>query len=307
MSEIFLDDPNVISLVGYEDPDDAEVKEYSTYFYQGGDYIPSTNCKVVNKLPSGVYKVEYSKSEFILSPVTLNTDDLIALKDSYTGSILSEISDFWSKNELYKQHKLSHKRGILLAGPAGCGKSSLITLLIQQLLKMEGIVFLINNFSDFKTVASALNKAIRKIEPLRPIITVIEDVDKMIESNNGDDADLLDFMDGKSSIEHHLIILTTNNASDLSPALLRPSRVDSIHIISYPDASTREAYFKFKKIPEELIKDYVTNTENLSFADLKETFIGTVILGKPLDSVVKSIRNPYTPQDYLNKSKRINV
>lgn len=294
------DDPiSVIRVLGTK-----KDQNYATWLETGDAYTPSTALKPVEKLPSGAYKIVMTQDGYKATSIPINSDELYTFSDGYTSTILKEVNNFWKKQDLYLKYNIAPRRGLLLEGPPGSGKSSIITLLIAQLLKSDGLVFLVNTAQDFNILADAMKSIIRKIEPERPIITVIEDVDKLVETL-GTDALLLDFMDGKASIDRHLIILTSNNTTGLSPALLRPSRIDMRFEMPNPTESIRKEFFIKKGIDK--VDDYVKATEGMSFAELKEVFIGTQILNKPLRKVIDQIKNPLETKDYFNTTKKTKI
>lgn len=301
---MILDDSILELTVPIAPNEPVEDLEYSTWISTGEDYIPAVNLKCADNIPAGMYACAFIDRDYHLTPIPLNSDELFIFSDSYQESILAEVKQFWNKKELYKQYNLCHKRGILLEGGPGTGKSSLITQVVQHIIELNGVVFTVRNANEFQFLPIVLKSIFRKIEPERPVITIIEDVDKLIENLGGDQI-LLDFMDGKQSINNHLIILTSNNTSDLSDALLRPSRIDLRYRLDNPNANVRKEYFQYKGISEEKLDEYVTLTKNLSIADLKEVFIATVILDKPIEQVIKDIKNPLQKRDYLTQSLKI--
>ena len=278
---------------------------FSTWLINGDTYTPAIGIENTNKLPKGIFKITYTDDEYHANKIQLNSDELYTFKENFTDRILEEVDSFWSKADLYKQHNLIHKRGILLSGGPGCGKSSLITLLANQLTEKDGIVFLVNNYKDFLIISDCLNPIIRKIEPDRPIITVIEDIDKLLDENGENDSELLNFLDGKNSINHHVVIMTSNNTCDLSEALLRPSRIDLHFEIPALTSDIRKEYFKRKGINKSDLESFTKASKGMSFAQLKEIFIGTQILGKSLEQVVQRLNNPLGSKDYLTSTKSI--
>lgn len=301
---MILDDSILELAVPIAPNEPVEDLEYSTWISTGEDYIPAVNLKCVDNIPAGMYACAFVDRDYHLTPIPINSDELFIFSDSYQESILSEIKQFWDKKELYKKYNLCHKRGILLEGGPGTGKSSLITQVIQHIIELNGVVFTVRNASEFQFLPIVLKSIFRKIEPERPVITIIEDVDKIIENLGGDQI-LLDFMDGKQSINNHLVILTSNNTSELSDALLRPSRIDLRYRLDNPNDNVRKEYFQYKGISDDQLDEYVRLTKNLSIADLKEVFIATVILNKSIDQVVKDIKNPLQKRDYLTQSLKI--
>ena len=290
--------------VGIPMQQDSEDVEYSTWIATGDDYIPAVNLRCEDSLPAGLYACTYSNNDYHLSPIPIDSDELYVFSDSLHEVILNEIKQFWDKKEVYKKYNLCHRRGVLLEGGPGTGKSSLITQITQHVITLNGIIFTVRNVSEFQLLPIVLKSIFRKIEPDRPVITIIEDVDKIIESMGGDNL-LLDFMDGKQSINNHLIILTSNNTSELSNALLRPSRIDLRYQLRNPSEKIRREYFQHKGIDESLLEEYVSKTKGLSLADLKEIFIATIILDKPLDKSISELRSPLMKQDYLTQSSKI--
>lgn len=290
--------------VGISIQQDSEDIEYSTWIATGDDYIPAVNLRCEDSLPAGLYACTYSNNDYHLSPIPIDSDELYVFSDSLHEIILNEIKQFWDKKEVYKKYNLCHRRGVLLEGGPGTGKSSLITQITQHVITLNGVIFTVRNVSEFQLLPIVLKSIFRKIEPDRPVITIIEDVDKIIENMGGDNL-LLDFMDGKQSINNHLIILTSNNTSELSDALLRPSRIDLRYQLKNPSEKIRREYFRHKGIDESLLEEYVSKTKGLSLADLKEIFIATIILDKPLDKSVLELRSPLMKQDYLTQSSKI--
>ena len=72
--------------------------------------------------------------------------------------------------------------------------------------------------------------------------------------------------------------------------------------IPAPNDSIRREYFSKKNVPNEVLDEFVAKTKDMSFAELKEVFIGTQILGKSLDKVIEQIVKPFECKDYLVKS-----
>lgn len=283
-----------------------EEVEPCTLWVQNKDYfIPDISVTIHDKLPPGVYKMELIDRDWQAHKIDINTDELYAFSNDCTSDILNEVDNFWKKKDLYQQFNIAHKRGILLCGAPGCGKTSIIQLLVKQIVEeMNGLVFVASTSSEFSGLSHMLSSTIRQIEKDRPIITIIEDVDQLITSLGGD-ACILDFLDGSTSIENHLVILTSNNTTDLTDAILRPSRIDLIYEIPNPTSEIRKLYFQKKEIDPEIITDLITKTDGFSFAELKEVFVAIKVLGKTVNETIQRIKHPFTCKDYLRKNKKI--
>ena len=303
LEELIENELNCPSIVPTPSNQVEEENDYANWVIDGKDFYPAANTKITSKLPNGVYKIIETRDDFKVVPYNIDTDDLYVFSEDFTSKILEDVQSFWDKKDVYKKYNLTHKRGILLCGNPGSGKTSIINLLIKRFVEKDGLVFMVSSIMDFNVLASTIKPIIRKIEPERPIITIIEDINQIIDECGGNDHLFLDFMDGKNSIDNHLVILTSNDTSNLSDALLRPSRIDLTYEILNPDEKIRKEYFAKKGVEEKDLDKFAKLTEGMSFAQMKEVFIGTVVQGTDIKKVVKRILDPFKCKDYLNKTK----
>jgi ATP-dependent 26S proteasome regulatory subunit len=260
-------------------------------------YLPSTDISIYEELPPGMYKVSYSNDKgYNCKQIEINSDELFMFSDAITKSLIDEIQAFWDKKDLYEKNKLIHKRGILLAGYAGTGKTTIINIISQELIKRGGIVFKVDGVNNLSNYVDFIQYGFRRIQKDTPVITILEDIDQYSEI----EADLLDFLDGQFHLNHHLVIATSNNTEDIPETFLRPSRLDLKIEIGYPSKKTREEYFRYKNVPEEDIDHIVEVTKDCSLADLKEVFICVYILGYDLEKAVDQVLNPTDKKNYTN-------
>jgi hypothetical protein len=132
------------------------------------------------------------------------------------------------------------KRGVLLHGAPGTGKTHTIRYLLGQL---SGVTVLILSGDALGLIAEACSVA----RTLQPAAIVVEDVDLIAEEREmGPMAahsllfQLLNEMDGLGADLDVTFLLTTNRADLLEPALTqRPGRVDHAALLPLPDAAAR--------------------------------------------------------------------
>jgi len=292
-----------------EESKDEEKEAPAVWATRGKNYTAVVDTTLNKQLPSGVYRIEFERrfDEYVFKPCVVNSDELYTFTNNISNQIIEEVNKFWDKEKLYAANKLIHKRGILLAGPAGTGKSALITLIIKELLKKDGLIFLINSVRELNDYYNSIKSIVRKVEPSRPIITIIEDVDKILRNLDGDDSPLLDLLDGKNSSDHILTILTSNDTTSLSKALLRPSRIDLQFELNYPSELTRKEFLVYKGLSEDMAQTYAEKSDGMSFADLKEIFISTQVLDKDVDEVITQLKNPLQGKNYLENNITIGL
>lgn len=256
---------------------------------------PSTTLSLIEKLPSDIYKLGYSR-EFgsYCKKVNIASDELFVFSDSIVPDILSEINLFLDKADIYKHEKLVHKRGILLYGHPGCGKTSIISLMCNEFFKKDGVAFIVSESRNLEEYISFMKNSFRKIQPETPVITIIEDIDSFDDMSL-----LLDFFEGKSQLDHHIIVATSNNTQNIPDTLLRPSRIDLRVEISLPSKKVRREYLENKNVKDpEVIDKIISVTDGYSFADLKEIYIAMFVLDYSLEMAIEKLGRPTSRKDY---------
>ena len=287
------------------DDENFNMENYSMWIFDGKEYTPSLKLKIKKTLPKGIYKIDYEEGKYYIGQIKNNTDEIYKLSNKIVNTILTEIDDFWNKKDLYEKHHILHKRGLLLEGPAGNSKTSTINLIIENILNNDGLIFIVRSLREFNLLCDFL-PIFRQIEPNRNVITIIEDIDQLIDMGGGFDINILDFLDGKNSINHHLVIMTSNNTTRLSEALLRPSRIDVRFVLELPNKQTRYEYLEKKGINKDKLNEYAEKTNGMTFAQLKELFISTEILNKDIDTAINKIMHPLETKDYLSNNLKVN-
>ena len=131
------------------------------------------------------------------------------------------------------------KRGVLLHGAPGTGKTHTIRYLLGQ---MPGVTVVLLSGRALGAIAQACSVA----RTLQPSAVVVEDVDLIAEQRETGEGEhpllfqLLNEMDGLGEDLDITFLLTTNRADLLEPALAqRPGRVDHAALLPMPDASAR--------------------------------------------------------------------
>ncbi|KAI0525119.1 hypothetical protein KFK09_004510 [Dendrobium nobile] len=177
------------------------------------------------------------------SPIDLQhpaTFETLAMEADLKKTVLEDLTRFIQRKEYYKKIGKAWKRGYLLFGPPGTGKSTLIGAMANY-LKFD-IYDL--NLREVRT-NSELNRLLVRMK--NKSLLVIEDIDCSIDFKNRNKnkknetnksrndeislSGLLNFIDGlwSTSGEERIILFTTNYKEKLDPALLRPGRMD-MHI-----------------------------------------------------------------------------
>ena len=281
------------------DNDERKEEKISVWLKDKDIIKPSTNISLLQKIEPGIYTVDFSRDHGIYcKKMDVKSDELFVFSDSISEKLLKEINNFWEKSERYKQNNLVHKRGILLEGFPGTGKSSIISILCKEIISKGGVVFKINGIRNLDTYFEFIRYGFREIQPETPVVTILEDLDQYEEI----ESELLDFLDGKTHLDHHVVIATTNNTELIPDTFLRPSRIDLKIEAPLPSEQTRREYFKFKNTPEDEIENLVKQSEDFSLADLKELYVCIYLLDYTVEEAVGKITAPKEKKNYLNSS-----
>jgi ATP-dependent 26S proteasome regulatory subunit len=178
----------------------------------------------------------------------------------------------------------------MLWGPPGSGKTVLCQQLSSQIVNNGGIsVYL----SEPRFTAEGL-RVLRLIEPKRPIVVMIEDIDAIVERNG--ESNLLALLDGELQIDNVVFVATTNYPEKLDKRLVnRPSRFDEIIKIGMPSPAARAQYLSYKvprlADPENAdeLQQWVDGTKEFSIAHLREAIISVECLGNELNKVINRL------------------
>jgi hypothetical protein len=208
----------------------------------------------------------------------------VCLPDSIKLELKNLVEGFLSSKDFYLQNKMPWKRGFLLYGKPGNGKTSII----KTIISMYGFkpVTIVPGASD-----DAVREAFAYAEEQSPSLLYFEDLDSLLEKN--DISCFLNLMDGISSKNGLLVIATANEIKKLKTSITdRPSRFDRKFEIPLPDQNMTYAYLKKwfgNTISTKKCKDIskYTTKYGFSYAYLKDLYISSMF-----ESLSHSRKNP---------------
>ncbi|MCK5018689.1 MAG: AAA family ATPase [Candidatus Peribacteraceae bacterium] len=187
------------------------------------------------------------------------------------------VNTFMTREDFYLKHGIPYHFGILLHGPPGTGKTSIVKTLASKLDQELCIL----KSADL----SSLGEAAMKLQPKQ--IMLVEDFDsycptaKKDAAEEGEDStyavfakladsglsSLLNNLDGVTSAHGRIAIFTTNHLDKIDPALLRPGRIDLKLKIGYVDDCAMDEFLK-AFFDKGLGSDKVT-VQDLTIAELQ--------------------------------------
>lgn len=246
------------------------------------------SAMTMDALPSGLYRCGQSPNiGYFFDKMVNDTDQLLRLPDSHAEEVLAEIKEFSTLKPAFTQRGFLYKRGVLLWGPPGSGKTCALRLLIEMVIRdLKGLAV----YLDHPVVASGCLTLLRKIERERQVICILEDLDALVERFG--ENEYLSMLDGESQIDNCIFVATTNYPERLDRRFVdRPSRFDTIRYVGMPSAAARAAYLKAKEpdLTPEALDEYVAMSDGFSIAHLRELVILTQCFKRPLADATKRL------------------
>lgn len=186
--------------------------------------------------------------------------------------------------DLYKQIGIDPPRGVLLYGPPGTGKTMLVKAVANSttanFIRVVGSEFVQKYLGEGPRMVRDVFRMARENSPA---IIFIDEIDaiatKRFDAQTGADREvqrilleLLNQMDGFDQTANVKVIMATNRADTLDPALLRPGRLDrKIEFPSLRDRRERRLIFttvasKMSLAPEVDLDSLIVRNDPLSGA-----------------------------------------
>lgn len=267
------------------------------------------------------YKREHDQKSIVVTPGTynlvkqpggVNIDNMefverkILTSIANTNNILKEADFFFNNLSIYEELNQPKKRGVLLYGKAGCGKTCSI-IEAAKILKTKDAGAVVINWPTSELEASHVFKFFTSYSQYSPectkLILIIEDIGggshEGYSRRDEVSSSLLNLLDGVSNVFKlpTLILATTNHAENLMASIAqRPGRFDMMMEIVPPPYDERINLTEFiarreltAEEKESLNGNINKGAEDFSIAHLQEIVIRSRLHNKSIDSVIKEL------------------
>lgn len=199
----------------------------------------------------------------------------ILLEEDVKTDIYRSIDEFFLKSgAFFKAYNIPYKRGILLYGSPGNGKTTLVKSIAGS-VAAPVVYWQITEY----TSSYSIKEVFSTVTKMAPMILIIEDIDSMPEEVR---SVFLNTLDGATSKEGIFLIGTTNYPEKIDPALInRAGRFDRAYEIKQPDEALRNEYLHKKGLIQFLdaaaLAQLAKQTKGLSIAQLNELYMSVAL------------------------------
>jgi hypothetical protein len=203
-------------------------------------------------------------------------DDLVL--DPTAASLLrDDFESFWERESWFREKRIPFRRGYLLHGPPGNGK----TTAVRAMMCSRGLSAFTMRLFDERTSDADLDELFDGAQKERPAMVLLEDLDRAFPRTGESPTNvslqyLLNCLDGVATGEGIVVVATANQPSLLDPAILRrPGRFDRVVNFPNPSATLRDAYFRHMNADfnGDRLSEPISESEGFSFAQLREAYV----------------------------------
>lgn len=301
---VWEDKEYVVYYITYQDPFHSPTRVFYILFPRTAENVTSDgHCsetdalilaagKWTSQLHEEIFVFDdgdWNKSKDLYRAVASSSWEDVILSPDTKKSLIEDVHGFFDNRKLYAQFNVPWKRGIILHGVPGNGKTVSIKALMSSLYTREKPIPSLY-VKTFETNCNTKEYSIKLIfwmaRSMAPCILIFEDLDSLVHDDIR--SYFLNEVDGLESNDGILMIGSTNHLDKLDPAIAkRPSRFDRKYHFKIPGPEERKGYAEYWRaklvknegvdFPDEVVGLVAELTEGFSFAYMKELFVMSLL------------------------------
>ena len=224
----------------------------------------------------------WCKSEELFKGIQGASLDALVLPPGMKDDLAGDVTSFFAARSIYEEHGVPWKRGILLSGPPGNGKTLAIKALVNHVKKP--CLYVKSFEAPFSTAHASIRSVFQRARDSAPCLLVFEDLDTLINDSNK--SYFLNELDGFAQNIGIVTLATTNHPDKLDPAIRdRPSRFDRTYTFGLPALDERVRYMRVwnaslkpvLRLEEAQVETVAVAAEGFSYAYVKELFFSSLM------------------------------
>lgn len=223
----------------------------------------------------------WSKNAELFEAIQNSRFENLILSGTLKQELREDFARFFASRAAYERYNIPWKRGVLLVGPPGNGK----THTVKALVNTCGVPCLyVKSFkSEYGTDQDNIRKVFKRARQTTPCLLILEDLDALITDENR--AFFLNELDGFAENTGIVTVASTNHPERLDGAITnRPSRFDRKYHFTLPALEEREQYVALwngglapeLRVSKTDLQVLAEETDGFSFAYLKELFVSSL-------------------------------
>jgi len=237
----------------------------------------------------------------------------LVLRGSLRDDIVRDIKTFFDSRRTYDRYRVPYKRGVLLYGPPGNGKTHFLKGLIASF--EVPCLYVKSLKARYDGQHDSIRRIFSRARAVAPCLLVFEDLESIVTDDNR--SFFLNELDGFAENTGVVVLATSNYPEQIDPAIIdRPSRFDRKYLFDLPSSDERRIYLErwVRSVEPEMrptdsgLELAVSSTASFSFAYLKELTLSATMawIAEPtagrMDAVLRAVLGTLKEQSQRGKS-----
>lgn len=228
----------------------------------------------------------WTKSRELYSAVHSAKWEDVILDPTMKQNLIHDVCTFFDSRNTYQEYSVPWKRGVILHGIPGCGKTMSIKALMNDMSARDIASLYVKSFDGCQGRKRCIRDIFQHARTMAPCLLIFEDLDSLVQDELR--SYFLNEIDGLENNHGILMIGSTNHIERLDPSISkRPSRFDRKYHFKLPNEHERFLYCqhwqrKFSgtgkiDFDDEMCRTVVDLTGGYTFAYMNELFVQSLL------------------------------